>query len=365
MTSSGLKAGSGMNDLLIYNSSQESHATSKGSLYPAKVAFSLGMGKLLLGLLLLVFGVLALLQGSSQAYLGGGLWGGVCVIVSGTLGIMSSRRPCTYFYLASFMAMSIVSLAVSGLVVIFSTIGLIRDDASSRAVFVNTETGEPLAFLGDVVIRRPAVIFSAVLLGLAVLDILLSLFAIAICSREVCAASSAAGGTRPVGPGGTERLWRWLGQQRRQGVYVQQVPPPGSQLTSVPAWLPVPAPVLPPGAVLARPPTAASAYRPASELTADGAQVVYIDGARVAVHQHQQDLESGHGRRERRRLRRKTAAAEAAAASGPSDEEIASSYTGLDREIAEQFISASMEPGLTLQRNARLQEISDSLHSSL
>ena len=45
MTSSGLKAGSGMNDLLIYNSSQESHVTSKGSLYPAKLAFSIGMGK--------------------------------------------------------------------------------------------------------------------------------------------------------------------------------------------------------------------------------------------------------------------------------------------------------------------------------
>ena len=45
MTSSGHKAGSGLNDLLIYNSSQESHVTSKGSLYPAKVAFSLGMGK--------------------------------------------------------------------------------------------------------------------------------------------------------------------------------------------------------------------------------------------------------------------------------------------------------------------------------
>ena len=58
--------------------------------------------QLLLGLLLLVFGVLALLQGSSQAYLGGGLWGGVCVIVCGTLGIMSSRRPCTYFYLVCY-----------------------------------------------------------------------------------------------------------------------------------------------------------------------------------------------------------------------------------------------------------------------
>ena len=50
---------------------------------------------------------------------------------------------------------------------------------------------------------------------------------------------------------------------------------------------------------------------------------------------------------------------------GPTDEQIDSSYTGLDREIAEQFISASMEPGLTQQRNARLQQISDSLHSSL
>ncbi|XP_037071351.1 uncharacterized protein LOC119089276, partial [Pollicipes pollicipes] len=153
----------------------------------------LGSGRLLVGCLLLVFGVLALLQGSSQAYLGGGLWGGICVIVSGALGIISSRRPCAYFYLASFMAMSIVSLAVSGLVVIFSAIGLVRDDASSRAIYVDSETGEPLAFLGDVVIRRPAVIFSAVLLGLAVLDILFSLFSVAICSREVCAGGASPG----------------------------------------------------------------------------------------------------------------------------------------------------------------------------
>ena len=66
---------------------------------PRRVCFR----QLLLGLLLLVFGILALLQGASQAYLGGGLWGGVCVIVSGTLGIMSSRRPCTYFYLVGQM----------------------------------------------------------------------------------------------------------------------------------------------------------------------------------------------------------------------------------------------------------------------
>ena len=47
----------------------------------------------------------------------------------------------------------------------------------------------------------------------------------------------------------------------------------------------------------------------------------------------------------------------------PTDEQIDSGYTGLDREIAEQFISASMEPGLMQQRNTELQETSDSLQT--
>ena len=152
-----------------------------------------------------MFGVLALLRGASQAYLGGGLWGGICAIVSGALGVMSSRRPCTYFYLASFAALPIVSLAFLGLVAIFFAIGLIRDEASSRADFVDTETGEPLAFLGDVVIRRPVAILSSVLLGLPVLDMLLLLCSVAVGSRDMCPADR--GDSCLQGEGGADRLW--------------------------------------------------------------------------------------------------------------------------------------------------------------
>ena len=48
---------------------------------------------------LLVFGKLALLRGASLACLVGGLWGGICLIVSGALGVMSGLRPCKCFCL--------------------------------------------------------------------------------------------------------------------------------------------------------------------------------------------------------------------------------------------------------------------------
>ena len=48
---------------------------------------------------LLVFGKLALLRGASLACLVGGLWGGICLIVSGALGVMSGLRLCKCFCL--------------------------------------------------------------------------------------------------------------------------------------------------------------------------------------------------------------------------------------------------------------------------
>ncbi|KAK3911964.1 Envoplakin, partial [Frankliniella fusca] len=98
----------------------------------------LGCVQALLGVLMVVFGVLAMLHRASMSSVGAGVWGGAISFVSGVAGVIAGLRSC---YSSSgrggsgrppiaptvFMALSLVALAVANLVLVLAAIGLVRD----------------------------------------------------------------------------------------------------------------------------------------------------------------------------------------------------------------------------------------------
>ncbi|KRT86527.1 hypothetical protein AMK59_2184, partial [Oryctes borbonicus] len=94
----------------------------------------LGVLQILFGLLMSVFGALAIIQGSNLSQIGGGLWGGCLAVATGTTGVLTAAKDCcplkkTAHHIAYtvFLALSLISLAVAQLVMVLSATGLSRD----------------------------------------------------------------------------------------------------------------------------------------------------------------------------------------------------------------------------------------------
>lgn len=108
----------------------------RGHFFPAKLAMSLGILKLLLAVFMVTLGALALILQAALSPLGAGMWAGAVVGVSGFLGVCASRRPYAHVYVVSFMCVAILSMASSGLLIILSATAWARDDQHPTAVFV-------------------------------------------------------------------------------------------------------------------------------------------------------------------------------------------------------------------------------------
>ncbi|KAJ1527482.1 hypothetical protein ONE63_007455 [Megalurothrips usitatus] len=100
----------------------------------------LGCVQALLGVLMAVFGVLAVLHRASMSGVAAGIWGGGVSFISGVVGIIAGLRSCYSSSLrggsgsgrppiapTAFMALSLVTLAVANLVLVLAAIGLVRD----------------------------------------------------------------------------------------------------------------------------------------------------------------------------------------------------------------------------------------------
>ena len=105
---------------------------------------SLGVSQMLLGVLMAVFGVLAIVHEASMASVGAGLWGGAVAMASGLVGVLTGLRSWysvrdvapSRLSITAFLALCLVSLAVSNLVVVLAITGLVRDgqNADVRAI---------------------------------------------------------------------------------------------------------------------------------------------------------------------------------------------------------------------------------------
>lgn len=99
----------------------------------------LGVSQMLLGVLMAVFGVLAIVHDSSLSGVGAGLWGGAVAMAAGVVGVLAGLRTCysvtdstpSRLAVTAFLALCLISLAVSNLVVVLAIIGLVRDGQSA------------------------------------------------------------------------------------------------------------------------------------------------------------------------------------------------------------------------------------------
>lgn len=124
----------------------------------------LGIAQMLLGVLMAVFGVLAIVHSSSLSEVGAGLWGGAVAMASGVVGVLAGLRSCysvrnpssSTLAVTAFLALCLVSLAVSNLVVVLAVIGLVRDGQSAdvRTIEDGQASSEHIVFLGHQLTKK-------------------------------------------------------------------------------------------------------------------------------------------------------------------------------------------------------------------
>jgi hypothetical protein len=107
----------------------------------------LGVAQMMLGVLMAVFGVLAIVHDSSLSGVGAGLWGGAVAMATGVVGVLAGLRSCysvtesspSRLAVTAFLALCLISLAVSNLVVVLAVIGLVRDGQSADVRAIEEE----------------------------------------------------------------------------------------------------------------------------------------------------------------------------------------------------------------------------------
>lgn len=99
-----------------------------GNFFPAKLALALGLIKIFFSLITVSLGIVAIVMKASISSIGAGLWVGIIIGVSGFLGLCAARRSYVQVYVISFMSVSILSLASSGILVVLSAAAWARDN---------------------------------------------------------------------------------------------------------------------------------------------------------------------------------------------------------------------------------------------
>ncbi|XP_067136662.1 uncharacterized protein [Centruroides vittatus] len=187
----------------------------RGRYFPRQLATGLGMAKILMSILLFIFGSIAIVVEASLSLLGGGMWSGMVVLVTGIFAIIAAKRPSSSVHVVSFLCLSILSMAATGMVIVFSATGLVNDLNSPSSYFVDNE-GNKLSTFGEVNLKGPAIILNGILVVVATLDCLFSVACCVISVREACRCISLyqdSACEEQDSQARKERLINWLGQQ--------------------------------------------------------------------------------------------------------------------------------------------------------
>ncbi|XP_067005806.2 uncharacterized protein [Anabrus simplex] len=333
----------------------------------------LGCVQVGLGVLMAACGVLALVHEAALAPVGAGLWGGAVAMAAGVVGVLAGLRGCYSVHGApaptglssvattAFLALCLLSLAISNLVLVLAVTGLVRDTQRPQTARILLTDKEEL-IESEEGIDWPPILSNCGLLVVSALHCLIAIVSIHRCYRRVCPCAS----RRPLSSHSDESLEQsgsfystsskerlissWLGQQpgfhRSNMVLIPQPTLPGPIFT-----LPHPPQTIPAPSVINYHfpgpryinPLAQPRYvvrRPTSHL--------YGHTGRSKRKQYAADERRRRRSRENRPSQKRTVDERPV-----TEEEVAKTYTGLDREIAEEFIAIAMEPGVGRERQAR------------
>ncbi|XP_065210307.1 uncharacterized protein LOC135838554 [Planococcus citri] len=340
--------------------------------------------QLVAGILMIAFGILTMLHEASMSSVGAGLWGGAMGAANGFVGIIAGFRGCyqstdriSPLAITVYLALCLVAIGVSNLALVLTATGLLRDAQRPDYFLPLKQEDYGLIQIEDTGRTNWAPVLANVgLLIITAVECLATIAAAFRCYWYVCRCgrrrpslideSSATKHDIPFrydSPDVTTASYcsssrsrqklvrRWLGQQHQQQSTINPVPA-RSSVPFAPSYGPVPPYYTIDGKTI-YPSSSFISYSDNNYMMPNIMESYYPQWPRVSLipqpHRNSsQEKELGSRARVKpyekpyptstnERCRKKSD-------STVTEEDIDKTYTGLDREIAEEFISVAMEP---------------------
>ncbi|XP_033318023.1 uncharacterized protein LOC117215714 isoform X1 [Bombus bifarius] len=335
-------------------------------------------GQLLLGVVLVVFGILVLVHGAALGGSGAGLWAGVGALVAGALGVVATLATSSSKTNSSFstahLAASLVALALSNMAAITALTAIVRDSQRTPEVTLLTVPDEN-SEAADVENSWAGLLASIGLLVTSVAELLVSGYSCLTLTPKLCGCLRASNVDEVTNDGRLKTrnmVHQWVSAQnhvpKNQPIYVVQPMLPMHPMIQVrPDPLPRPFVLgyygstsgelespyamaggpakFPGGFVPAGPlPIAAPAYGAVPMLphmpyaARPPSQIIRPKQKRHITVEHEDTMER------KKQTERKTESPKRMSSIGEDQVDLAQTYTGLDKKISEEFISIAMDP---------------------
>ncbi|XP_034193183.1 uncharacterized protein LOC117610198 isoform X2 [Osmia lignaria lignaria] len=312
-------------------------------------------GQLLLGIVLIVFGILVLVHGASLGGTGAGLWAGMGALVAGALGVVatlatsSSKRNSSFS--TAHLAASLIALALSNMATITALTAIVRDSQRTPEVTLLTVPGE------DEDVDRESdwggLLASIGLLVTSVAELLVSGYSCLTLTPKLCGCLRTSNGEDGNVDGRLKTrnmVHQWVTAQshvpKSQPIYVVQPMLPMHPIIQAPYGIPGAPAKFPGGFMPAGPmPITAPPYGavPVLPHMAYGgrppSQMIRPKHRRHPSVEHEDTIE-----RKRHNNDGKAEHPKRMSSIGEDQVDLAQTYTGLDKKISEEFISIAMDP---------------------
>ncbi|XP_076378775.1 uncharacterized protein LOC143259603 isoform X2 [Megalopta genalis] len=311
-------------------------------------------GQLLLGIVLVVFGILVLVHGASLGGSGAGLWAGVGALVAGALGVVATLATSSSKANSSFstahLAASLVALALSNMAAITALTAIVRDSQRTPEVTLLTVPGED-GEMDQVEGGWAGLLASIGLLVSSLAELLVSGYSCLILTPKLCGCLRTNNNEDLFCDGRLKTrnmVHQWVTAQshvpKSQPIYVVQPIVPMHPMIQPPYGVPASAAKFPGGFVPARPmPISAPAYGTipmiAPHMPYIGrhpSQMIRLKQKRPTGMDHESTVDR------KRQVEGKVESPKRMSSIGEID--LAQTYTGLDKKISEEFISIAMDP---------------------
>ncbi|XP_033197284.2 uncharacterized protein LOC117160562 isoform X2 [Bombus vancouverensis nearcticus] len=312
-------------------------------------------GQLLLGVVLVVFGILVLVHGAALGGSGAGLWAGVGALVAGALGVVATLATSSSKTNSSFstahLAASLVALALSNMAAITALTAIVRDSQRTPEVTLLTVPDEN-SEAADVENSWAGLLASIGLLVTSVAELLVSGYSCLTLAPKLCGCLRASNVDEVTNDGRLKTrnmVHQWVSAQnhvpKNQPIYVVQPMLPMHPMIQSPYAMAGGPAKFPGGFVPAGPlPIAAPAYGAVPMLphmpyaARPPSQIIRPKQKRHITVEHEDTMER------KKQTERKTESPKRMSSIGEDQVDLAQTYTGLDKKISEEFISIAMDP---------------------
>ncbi|KAM0727218.1 hypothetical protein ACS0PU_007379 [Formica fusca] len=319
-------------------------------------------GQLLLGIVLVVFGILALVHGASLGGSGAGLWAGAGALVAGALGVVAtlatSSTKTNSAFASAHLASSLIALALSNMAAITALTAVVRDSQrSSEVSFLNLSGDDSDVMQIDGGLA--GLLASIGLLVASVAELLVSGYNCLTLTPKLCGCLRTSVTDETVSDGHLKTrnmVHQWVIAQnhvptknQQPPIYVvQPMPMPMHPMIQPPYGMPPPAPgkfplraFVPTGSLSISTPTTYGALPVLSHMPP---YVGRPPSQMLRSKQKRQPLADQEELEIKRQIEIKNESLKRMSSIGESQMDLAQTYTGLDKRISEEFISIAMDP---------------------